>query len=75
VTTATDRIPMPASEAAAAVAGGAAEDRPGAVADAGTEEASGVTTTTDRVPMPESLGSMTKTQRRNWFKKVKGKWR
>ena len=56
-------------------AGGAAEDGHGAVADAGTEKASGVTTTTDRVPMPASRGIMTKTQRRNWFKNAKGKWR
>jgi len=39
--------------AEATAAGGAAEG-PGAAADAGTEEASGVTTATDMIPMPAS---------------------
>jgi len=49
----------------AATAGGAAEDGPGAAAEAGTEEASGVTTATGKIPMPVNWGSMTKTPRRN----------
>jgi len=56
-------------------AGGAAEDGPGAAADAGTEAASGVTSATDRIPIPANLGSMSTTQRRNLVKKAKGKLR
>ena len=65
-------------EAAAAAAGGAAEDEPRAVAEAGTEEPSGVTTTTDRstlTPRPTNWRSITNTQKRNWWNEAKGKWR
>ena len=58
---------------AAAAAGGAAEDGPGAAA-----EASGVTTATDRstiIPKPANWGRMTSTLKRNWWKKAKGKVR
>jgi len=42
------------AEAAATAAGGAAEDGPGAAAEAGTDEASGVTRETGRIPMAAS---------------------
>ena len=65
-------------EGAAGSAGGAAEDGPGAAAETGTEESGEATTATDRstiVPRPANWRSMTKTQRKNWHKKAKGKWR
>ena len=64
-------------EAATAAAEGAAGDGPGAAAEAGTEEPSGATTATDStiIPKPANWGSMTKTQRKNWHKKAKEKWR
>ena len=59
-------------------AAAAAEDGSEVATGAGAEEASGVATATDggpNIPKPANWGSMTKTQRNNWYKKARGKVR